>query len=533
MRKTLTYGDQLFNFCQEHSLLNFKSTSKEDYLVVSIPANFEANRIFEDSSDDRFMNIHLEACHTLENLNGSFISEDDMNKALPSFHNCPILASIVKKADDTYDFNGHDMEIIDDPFNEGEKRVNYIERCVGVIPADSQITLEKDQKTDKQFVHADGIIYTEHGNLAAEILKNRSTVDVSVEIAVYEMAYDASEKVLRIKNFKFLGVTLLGSDVKPGMAGSKAYTDYSNQEHKYDQDMVNIMSKLTEALNAFNQNIEKQKQEGGIHRLTKIEKLLQKYNKIMDDITFEYNNLSDAELEEKFAELFEQTSDNSSNGTGASTISTENQTETKKAKKKCSVDESGNMTVEFDGRSFELSHGDIRNALYTLLQSCEADNEYFVIREVYDSYFVMQDWFSDKLYKQKYAKSGDEVQLDGDKERVYELYVTADEKASLEEMRSNYSDLKKFKEDFESEKKEAIFNDFESDLSEVAEFKTLKENCTKYSVSELEEKCNALLGKQYRKNSQFSNNSKGISTHSVPFNYNIKPIKKPYGDLLD
>lgn len=46
--------------------------------------------------------------------------------------------------------------------------------------------------------------------------------------------------------------------------------------------------------------------EGGIdNKMTKFEELLTKYNKTVEDITFDYEKMSDEELEVKFTEMFD------------------------------------------------------------------------------------------------------------------------------------------------------------------------------------------------------------------------------------
>lgn len=78
--------------------------------------------------------------------------------------------------------------------------------------------------------------------------------------------------------------------------------------------------------------------------MTKFEELLAKYGKTAEDITFDYAEMSDEELEAKFAELF--------------------------------ADAGTNEPVADDPqkfaklvRTYEISHEDIRYALYQLLES--------------------------------------------------------------------------------------------------------------------------------------------------------------------
>ena len=92
------------------------------------------------------------------------------------------------------------------------------------------------------------------------------------------------------------------------MSNNSILNDLSNEEQ----------SKLIETLNNLNDTLSKMNfsstqrdehfKEGGNQEntMTKFEELLSKYNKTAEDITFEYKELSDEDLEKAFAEAFEE-----------------------------------------------------------------------------------------------------------------------------------------------------------------------------------------------------------------------------------
>lgn len=491
MAKPIIWLKDLYQFCIDKQVNTFKATAKEDSIIVSIPATYSAMKYFDDESDDRFMSLRLKACHTLENLNGSGISEESMTQYMDTFHNCPILGSVkeIENPDGTktYDFNGHDMEVIDDPFNKGEQRVHYIERVIGVVPSDSVLSLEKDEKSDKKFLYADGLIYVEHGNLAADILKQREEVACSVEIAVDEMSFNAKDKIMNIEAFRFLGCTLLGADVKEGMQGSRAYTNYAAKEQGYEQQLIELLGKVNTALSDFNNtNLSK---GGKSEEMNKFEELLEQYGKTADDITFEYDGLTDEELETKFAEEF--------GSTGEDPVDEPNDDFSKSKKKRCTIDDdTKNMSL-----IYEISHDDIRYGLYSLLGSFEnTDNEWYFISNVYDTYFIYENWDGTKTFKQSYAKDGDNVSFDGERIALFKELLTEDEKNQLEEMRADYSALKEFKNQYEINEAKAMKEEILSDeaytkLSEFEDFKTLVKEADTYSVEEIQNKADLILAK--------------------------------------
>ena len=169
--------------------------------------------------------------------------------------------------------------------------------------------------------------------------------------------------------------------------------------------MIETLEKINTTLSNFNINNAEGKEE---NQVNKFEELLQKYGKTVEDVTFEYKDLSDEELESAFAKAFE-----------------ENNPE---------------QEPENFVKSFELSHSDIRYALYTLLGSYEeADNEWYFINSVYDSHFTYENWDGDKIYGQNYTKDGDNVAFDGERYNLHRELLTDSEYSELQSMRSNYA----------------------------------------------------------------------------------------------
>lgn len=245
-----------------------------------------------------------------------------MVRNMNSIVNCPILADVQKYVDangqEYYDFAGHTMEPMPDPEHDGETRMNYIERVVGVIPANAKIELRKEYNDSREYLHTDGLIFEEHGNLTASILRRRKEVSCSVEIAVNKMHYDLERSVLVIDDFQFLGVTLLGKSIPPGMEGATAYTTFEDVAQHSDnitaalQPLVAQMERLQATVASI---INK---EGGKTMI--LNDLLKKYNVSLDDLTFDYKTMTDSELEAAFTSAFEADdgTDDSSDGSDGS-----------------------------------------------------------------------------------------------------------------------------------------------------------------------------------------------------------------------
>ena len=202
-----------------------------------------------------------------------------------------------------------------------------------------------------------------------------------------------------------------------------------------------------------------------------------------------------------------------------------------------------NNSVEPMIRTYEISHDDIRCALYNLLASYEeSDNDWYFITGVYDSYFVYESWNGGKIYGQKYTKDNDNVAFDGERYSLHKEYLTDSEYAELQSMRSNYSSIVEELNTYKSAEvyadKMTVFDDEAyADYLETDEFKALMsdESVNQYSKEELAEKADATLGKLVKKNRSFSY-SENNEKKSNKVNFNLKPDvqkkSKAYGTLF-
>lgn len=561
MAKKFYTIDDLLLFCKNNKFSHFSS---EEYGAPLVIQSFETFEVEEDNDNKGLLPVKLAACHIGRNRNGSAISEENMNKYKDTFKGRPILGSIIKLDSGEYDFHSHDMELVE---TEDGVEVNYIEQPVGVISQLDDPYLEYDAKEDKTYLMVKGNVFEDYSK-AAEILQRKQRCKCSVEIAVEEMSFQAKENCLSIDKFYFTGVTILGSEpdgteIQEGMAGSNITIDsFSKNENavfkseENYQKLLDTLEKLNNTLSTFqiNNNIEK----GVRSEMSHFEELLEKYGFSESELNFDYENMSDDELDVAFEEFknkkyadddagsdtsdTEETDPSTDEGEGTeltdfeSVESTENEDEDNKSVEDDDDDETKKKFVKIF--KVEISHGEIQNALYNLLgQYDEADNDYYYIRDVFDSYFIMQGWWSGKLYKQGYSVDGENVAFDGERTEVFELILTESEKLSIEKMRENYAELKKFKEDYEAaeqkDAKDAIFVDEAYDnIRDTDEFKALIADAEKYSVDELKVKADLIFAAAMKKKFNFEVEPK---KKSVGINFNVKPSKRKiaYAGLFD
>lgn len=573
-KKRLLYIEDLYDFYSNKYKRSTKFSAEKSGESLVVQVHGRVNFDESDRNRDGLLPVHLQSCHTDLNVNGSNIESSVMEAALPSFSNRPILGYIHKVTTDKnpegqWEFYSHNMH------EDENGDVVYDEYPIGIIPESCNAQLVYDEEKKKTYCEVDGYIFEEYSK-AAEILQREEECSVSVELSIRELSYDAKQKFLNIEDFWFSGVTILGktpqgNKVKPGMTGSNIkLADFSSKNNSLFEDceskMVELQARLEKLETACFNNKNNNSKEGGNKNLNKFEELCQKYEKTVDDITFDYENMSDDELVEAFAKAFDETdsADNGSEGAdtpSGSETTTDGNEEGKNNPTEQNPDESekGDTTedetpfIDDDEpkkkvnnaltRTFEISHDDIRYALYNLLSSYEdVDNEWYYITGVYDSYFVYESWDGGKIYGQKYTKDNDNVALDGERYSLHKTYLTDSEYAEIESMRSNYAELKEFKENVEKNelhsKKENLLTDEKySVLAENEAFTELKKNMDNYSLEDLETKAKVIFADYVASVGNFSLNTPNVSkTGSMQLFGNLNSRRNSrsgrYGDIF-
>ena len=558
MHKILTLDNLYQFFVEQNKSVNFSSKENGNPIVVSMPANFEIS----ENDMPGMLKLKLKVCHIDTNRNGSHISKENMEKAMPTLKYRPILAYIHQLDDGTYDFYAHNMEIVED--ENGEEKINYIEKQVGCFTTDEPY-LEYDKDNDKTYVNAYAVIPEEYTE-AANIIRRKNGTKVSCELVIDELSYNAKEKYLDLTSFYFGGCTLLGCDengneIGEGMLGSRAdIADFCRKKPVFDYQkrLVEMLDKLNNTLSNFNKN---NTEEGVREEMSHFDELLEKYGFTVEELDFDYENMSDEELDiafedfkcrKKKCEEEEQDADSE---------------DFKCRKKKCDdedsdgddseeeddndeEDDAGDDESKKNSENFvknfkvEISHEDIRYALYNLIAEYEeSDNEWYGIYAVYDDYFVMQGWCNGKFYKQGYSIDGENVSLDGERTELFQMLLTESEKLAVDKLRGDYAELeakynelKTFKDNYDAAeikaKKDSIFADEAyNDIRESDDFKALMNDAENYSVEEIQNKCDLLFAANEKKIKFAANKNK---PHSISFNFSKKEDKKAsaYGNLF-
>ena len=558
IKKKILTEDDLLKFCQEQKFAKFSSKDTGYQLALKVPTTFE----IDDTVDENhrgMMRLKFRIFHTGLNRNKSYVSKDAAEKAMNTIADRPVLAAIHQLDDGSWDFEGHEMEIVKD--EKGKEELRYIESQVGSFSSEPAFW-EHDDNLDKDYVCAYAYISEEYTK-ACEIIRAKQGSKNSCELFIDELSYNAKEKYLELNDFYVNASTLLGShedgtEIQEGMEGSRAdIADFSvnNNSVKFDKDekMIELLENLNKTLSNFNKEqtpVQTQSKEGGTNnKMTKFEELLAKYGKTAEDVTFDYAEMSDDELEAKFAEMFDDGNSDGDNSDNGESGEPSNDGEGEGASDPDGDEGESISKNELFNKLFEISFDDVKYALNNLCSVYRNDSEWCYVSQVYENYFIMEDWDSNKYYKQSYEKDGDNISLSGERIEMFAMLLTESEKLSIEDMRSNYAALKDFKETAEKNElhaqKEAIINaDNYSVLIEKdsegnyvnADFAELVKTMDNYSVEDFETKVKVMHSDYMSAHANFSSTDTKKNTNSVKMFTNMNKRskrKKNYGNLFD
>lgn len=545
MSKRKIYSlEDLYNLIsKDKANYSFNSERTGYQLAVQVPAQFD---VMKENNDDSLLFCKVKLMHSGENRNHSSVTDNALIKASKTLAYKPVLANFMEYTDEQSgetlkDFTSHDMELDDD------NNIVYIEKQVGCFTSDDAF-LEVEEETGHNFLYGYCAIPRDY-TAAASIIERKGGTKISVELGINEMQYNASLNVLELTDVTITGATLLGknsvtlNNVEEGMKNARVdlldfseennslFSSISEDEHSKLIETLDNLNKTLSSLNInskTNPTVEKFEKGGNTEiNMTKFEELLKKYNKTVEDITFEYEGLSDEDLEKVFSTTFgesEPTPDTVLTESDKSDDDTDDDTDDSTTDE---PDDTDNADDDKDkdtySKIFELSHEDVRSALYQLLAPIEETlNEYYWIMSVYDDYFIYESCCGN-YYKQAYTKENDAIAFDGERQEVFAEFVTADEKAELEDMRANYSSisekLTRYEEAEEIADKMTVFEDQAySKYLETDEFKKLMdvENVKKFTKDELVEKADAALGKVVKTTKTFSMNAEESHKETKP-----------------
>ena len=297
--RILTLDDLYTFYLNQNKTCTFSSKKSGYKISVQVPAKFEVDN---ETDDDTLLFCNVKLIHSGENRNHSCVTDEALHKAGKSLAYKPILANFMEYTDEATgetlkDFTSHDMIINDDG------TITYLEKQIGCFTADEPY-YEVEEETGHNFLFGKCAIPREYTD-ACSIIERKNGTKVSAELEINEMKYNAKSKVLELTDVIIQGATCLGKDpdtledIGEGMLNARLdIADFSTENNSVkfnkDEKIIELLEKLNNTLSDF--NTYNSKKGGENQEMTKFEELLKKYNKTIEDITFDYKDLSDDEL---------------------------------------------------------------------------------------------------------------------------------------------------------------------------------------------------------------------------------------------
>ena len=557
--KRLLFMEDLYDFYSNKykRSTHFSAEKSGHQIFVQVPAEFEVDKN-ADYKDESLLFCKVKLMHSGENRNHSSVTDEALKKASKTLAYKPILANFMEYEDEETgetlkDFTSHDMELNDDG------SVNYIEKQVGCFTSDKPF-FEVEEETGHNFLYGYCAIPVDYTD-AASIIERKNGTKISVELAVNEMEYSGKNKILELTDVVIMGATLLGKDpdtkkdIGEGMLNARLdIADFNAKNNSlfsdYDSTLIDLQERLEKLESAcFNNKndisgkeetieVEKEKFEEEVTETVEVTET--------EETTEEEVTVTEKESEETVDETSEETTENAEEDPVENTQ--DETTDTGVTENEFVNPEKYSVTMS-DGsvKEFSLSLDEITMSLYNLVNQMygEADNAYYGVTVYEDNTLIMSDYWNGKYYRQSFNRDGDNFSLVGDRVAVHSVWVTDEEDASLNEMRSNYSsvvdELNTYKSAEVFADKMTVFDDEAySEYLDTDEFKALmsEDSVNKYSKEELSEKADATLGKLVKKNKTFSfagetPQKKHVSRVAFNAEKETEDTYKPYGDLFD
>lgn len=461
---------------------------------ATLYSTFSVNKEFSDE-DTRFLHVTIDVLHTQKNLNNSFFDKEIVNTYVDSIKNIPILGFV--KYDNFLqesDFVGHEYKLV--RTKDGIEEV-YCGRAYGLVPESCNprwVNKVCYDGKEREFLQVDAIMWEKFSD-ATDIVHRDYEKRQSAELQVDSVeGYEDEDGVFHFTKFLFEGLCLLGDHVQEAMVGANVViNDGVNFAMSDIKD--SIRSELNDKLEKFNTafakftNDETCSDQGGAKNMlnTDLNQVDENAPEIVEPEAVV------AETETEFEETVDAVEVEEVDDKVDETVDGEAETEDEEAEA-VEVEEVAEPVVDDNG-SFEqtveveevsevadaepVTEDSKFSEMQAEIESVKAD--YSKIKSEYDEMFSSYE----KL-KSEYESIKSEYD---EMKPKYDMYVQAEAQREAEEL---------------SAQKDAAFAEYESELSDNAEFAALREKKDEMSIKDIENECAMLFWKMSRAKNKFS-----------------------------
>lgn len=454
-----------------------------------------------------------------ENRNGSYISKEAFDEAVPTLFNCPVVCHYNR---DTDSIGGHDMAAVKD--GDGLKLVNLTEP-VGVVPESASYGWENVQEEGgetHEYFWCDVLLWKRQE--AYSHIRENGIESQSMEITVTDGKTE-DDKLFHIYGFEFNAFALL-ENVEPCFE-SAALETYS---------LTGFKEKFALMMEDYkNSMISPSSEEGGETEMNLDE------NKVFEDEVDEEAVEENQEGTSNETDIGNSEQEGDQAGETETTKDSEPSNEGAPEENKPEEDDGDDDVVvpaQRKENEFSLTAENLSSELYRLLW--EDGNWCYVDHDPEKMLVYVRDWMCLAYYSFEFKMDGENVSIDFDTKRRKHIafvdYEGDDEPKKDEMMTGLFAKLKEAEgkvAEFElrqkQERLDELFGGF-ADLSGNDKFEQLKKDAISMNIEDVEEKCFAIRGR----NSVVKFSSSPENSIKVPIDRKIPEIvDDPYHGIFE
>ncbi|HDX9663360.1 TPA: hypothetical protein ROX91_002059 [Bacillus cereus] len=456
-----------------------------DKEILRLPVKFEQ---VSNVLDDRFVRTKIYIAHEGENRNRCIFTKEVLESMIPSLANVPILGYIAVDELGNDDFKGHEEALM---VENNELKIKYLGHAYGVIPEDNNARFETrygEDGVEREYLVADGILWRKFPEVEEIFDRDGGFKSQSMELQHSSVkGYKDEHGLFVFTQAKFEGLCILGEGVTPAMISSTI------EKFSFaDKFQTELSAMLTE----FNTHFTKTSEEG-----EKVTKVIENPENTEPVVQEPVVTEPVAEPETDFAKKAKKDEDKDKEKEPEAGTTEEDPEEPETEDDEEDEEKDKKKPKKFS-RTFELSHDDIRSGIYNALSShADFSDSWMWVSKVYDNHAIVEDADNGKYFKVNYVKHENAVSI-GEHEELFPMFLSASEKNSIDATRNNFEaletevkDLREFKSNIELSEKEHKLSQYSATLSKE-EFKSIKDNLSKFSMEDIEKEIGFMLLKK-------------------------------------
>lgn len=503
-----------------------KNKNKRTTTVLTYETSIEKIRSINSSFDAGILRI----AYPGQNRNQSFISKEAFEESTKTIFNCPVVCNYIRETDS---IGSHDIEFVDT--DDGVKMV-HITQPVGVVPESSVPfwqEVEEEDGTVVEYYCAEVLLWKRQE--AYSHIKENKITSQSMEIKV--LRGDFINGIFHIHEFEFLAFCLLES-AEPCFESAQlevfSFNNFSNEYREMIEDFKTSFSMVDTSSEVIDIN-NKIFSKGGGKNLN-LSELLKKYGLEEADVNFSIEGLSEEEVilkleeiqKEKFSLTASQILDEIVDALESQTYEHPNYGTLIKY-----------WYIDRDDSTSELYCWDVQDWKRYGFKFSFSEDKVIIDFESKKRKKIQYVDFEEGDFESDFSKVIDYFEskiTDASDKKVSEItseYEAA--KTQISTLTESLNSLKEYSDEREKQAREALekelFDKFKK-LESDEDFKALKENSSKYSIDELEEKCLIIVGKKTMGKDFSVNTSQPIRIPIDSKNSNNKD-EEPYGGLFN